>query len=245
LTPTARLTWLGHSTVVLELDGARIVTDPLLSRRVAHLWRSLPVPELEAPDVVIVSHLHWDHLHVPSLRRLAAGAVLVVPTGSGRLVARLGFARVIQVARGDSIRIGEIRIDVTHAEHPSSRRSRARSDAVGYMLRGSRRVYFPGDTDLFDEMRELGDGLDLALVPVAGWGRKAAEGHLDPRKAVQALELLQPRNAVPIHWGTFAPFGLRVLGGSDTAAEDFREEAARRVPGVTVHVLQVGGSLVL
>jgi L-ascorbate metabolism protein UlaG (beta-lactamase superfamily) len=239
------MTWLGHSTVVLELDGARVVTDPLLSRRVAHLWRSVPMPELHPPDVVAVSHLHWDHLHVPSLRRLAAGAALVVPAGSERLVGRLGFARVIHVVRGDSIRIGEIQIDVTQADHPSSRRGRARSDAVGYVLRGSRRVYFPGDTDLFDGMRELGDGLDLALLPVAGWGRKAAEGHLDAGKAVQALELLQPRNAVPIHWGTFAPFGLRVLGGSNTAAEDFREEAARRVPGVTVHVLQVGGSLEL
>ena len=245
MTPTARMTWLGHSTVVLELDGARVVTDPLLSRRVAHLWRSVPMPEVDAPDVVAVSHLHWDHLHVPSLRRLAAGAALVVPAGSERLVGRLGFARVIHVARGDSIRIGEIQIDVTQADHPSSRRGRARSNAVGYVLRGSRRVYFPGDTDLFDGMRELGDGLDLALLPVAGWGRKAAEGHLDAGKAVQALELLQPRNAVPIHWGTFAPFGLRVLGGSNTAAEDFREEAARRVPGVTVHVLQVGGSLEL
>lgn len=245
MTPTARMTWLGHSTVVLELDGARVVTDPLLSRRVAHLWRSVPMPELHPPDVVAVSHLHWDHLHVPSLRRLAAGAALVVPAGSERLVGRLGFARVIHVVRGDSIRIGEIQIDVTQADHPSSRRGRARSDAVGYVLRGSRRVYFPGDTDLFDGMRELGDGLDLALLPVAGWGRKAAEGHLDAGKAVQALELLQPRNAVPIHWGTFAPFGLRVLGGSNTAAEDFREEAARRVPGVTVHVLQVGGSLEL
>jgi L-ascorbate metabolism protein UlaG (beta-lactamase superfamily) len=240
------MTWLGHSTVVLDLDGTRVVTDPVLTRRVAHLWRSTPSSRLEGPvDVVAVSHLHWDHFSVPSVERLAAGAALVVPSGAERLVSRLGFARVLPVRRGDSLRIGALEIDVTHAEHPASRRGRARAGAVGYVVRGSRRVYFAGDTDLFDGMRELGGDLDLALLPVAGWGRRLPVGHLDAHKAVRALELLQPRNAVPIHWGTFAPFGLRALGGSRTAAEDFRDEAARRVPGVAIHLLQEGSSLEL
>jgi L-ascorbate metabolism protein UlaG (beta-lactamase superfamily) len=240
---TASLSWLGHSTVVLDLDETRLVTDPVLSRRVAHLWRSSP-PAVEGPvDVVVVSHLHWDHLHLPSLRRLAPGAVLVVPSGSERLAARLGFASVEGLRPGDIVRRGGIEIEATHAEHPDSRRGRARSRALGYLIRGSRRVYFPGDTDLFDGMHRLGADLDLALIPVAGWGRKAGAGHLDAEKAVRALDLLQPRTAVPIHWGTFAPFGLSRLGGSRTAAEDFRAEAARRMPQITVHVLQVGGSL--
>jgi L-ascorbate metabolism protein UlaG (beta-lactamase superfamily) len=242
----ASLTWLGHSTVLLELDGTRVVTDPLLSRRIAHLWRADPVPELAARvDAVAVSHLHWDHLHVRSLKRLASGAVLIVPRGTERLVGRLDFARVVPVQPGDTVDLGGVSVEVTHAEHPRIRRWNVRSEAVGYVFHGSRRAYFAGDTDLFDGMRELGEHLDLALLPVAGWGRNLPPGHLDAHKAVRALELLQPRMAVPIHWGTFAPFGLRALGGSDTAAEDFRTEAAKRVPGVTVHVIPVGATLAL
>jgi L-ascorbate metabolism protein UlaG (beta-lactamase superfamily) len=239
-----RLTWLGHSTVALELDGLHVVTDPLLTRRVAHLWRS-SVPDFDRTvDVVLLSHLHWDHFHLPSLKRLAVGAMVVVPRGSERLVSRAGFASVVGVRSGDTVRVGDVEVAVTHAEHAASRRGGARSEAVGYVLRGSRSLYFAGDTDLFDGMRDL-SGLDVALLPVAGWGRTAGAGHLDVTKAVAALELLEPRQAVPIHWGTFAPFGLDRLSGPATAAEDFRAEAARRTPDVEVHVLRLGGSLAL
>jgi L-ascorbate metabolism protein UlaG (beta-lactamase superfamily) len=238
-----RLTWLGHSTVVLELDGMHVVTDPLLTRRVAHLWRSA-VPEFDRTvDVVLLSHLHWDHFHLPSLKRLAVGSTAVVPRGSERLVSRAGFASVVGVRSGDKVQIGNVEVAVTHADHASSRRARTRSEAVGYVLHGSRRVYFAGDTDLFDGMRDLREQLDVALLPVAGWGRTAGAGHLDVTKAVSALELLEPRHAVPIHWGTYAPFGLDKLSGPATAAEDFRAEAARRAPQVAVHVLPLGGSL--
>jgi L-ascorbate metabolism protein UlaG (beta-lactamase superfamily) len=238
-----RLTWLGHSTVVLELDGTRVVTDPLLTRRVAHLWRAT-VPDVETTvDVVLLSHLHWDHFHLPSLRQLARGTTVVVPTGSERLVSRAGFASIVGVRRGDTVRVGNIELAVTHAEHAASRRARTRAEAIGYVLRGSRNVYFAGDTDLFDDMRNLREQLDVALLPVAGWGRTAGAGHLDVTKAVDALELLEPRSAVPIHWGTYAPFGLDRLSGPSTAAEDFRAEAARRTPQVAVHVLPLGGTL--
>ena len=240
-----RLTWLGHSTVAIELDGLHAVTDPLLTRRVAHLWRS-SVPDFDRTvDVVLLSHLHWDHFHLPSLKRLAVGATAVVPRGSERLVSRAGFASVVGVRSGDTVPLGNVELAVTHADHGAARRGRSRSEAVGYVLRGSRRVYFAGDTDLFEGMRELAGELDVALLPVAGWGRTAGAGHLDVDKAVSALELLEPKQAVPIHWGTFAPLGLDTLGGPADAAENFRTEAAKRTPDVEVHVLPLGGSLAL
>jgi L-ascorbate metabolism protein UlaG (beta-lactamase superfamily) len=146
------------------------------------------------------------------------------------------------VRSGDTVSVGGIEIRATYAEHQASRRWLARAGSVGFVFQASQRVFFAGDTDLFDGMRELA-GLDLALLPISGWGLRLPAGHLDARKAVRALELLEPRAVVPIHWGTFAPLGLRALGGSDTAVEDFVAEAARRVPEVTVHVLPVGGSL--
>jgi L-ascorbate metabolism protein UlaG (beta-lactamase superfamily) len=245
VTSLNELAWLGHSTVVLELDGTRVITDPVLTRRVAHLWRAGPLPPFDCRfDLVAVSHVHWDHLHVPSLARVAAGAVLVVPAGSERLAASLGYAEVVGVRRGDTVRVGGLEVRVTHAEHPGSRRAGRHAEAVGYIFRGSRGVYFAGDTDLFDGMREFGD-LDVALLPIAGWGRTLSAGHLDARGAVEALELLRPRSVIPIHWGTFAPLGLRVLGASDTAVDVFKTEAAKRVPEVAVHVLRVGAVLAL
>ena len=232
---SAELTWLGHSTVVLDLDGTRVVTDPVLSRRVAHLWRKQPAPPVESADVVAVSHLHWDHFDRRSLTRIARGSVLLLPAGSEGRVAGVGAERVVGVRPGDVVELDGLDAYVTPAEHSPG--------AVGYVLRGSRRVYFAGDTDVFDGMRELSDGLDVALLPIAGWGRTAPAGHLDVRGAVRALELLHPRIVVPIHWGTYAPFGLKRLSARHDVAEEFAAEAERRVPNVGVRVLPLGGSL--
>ena len=81
--------------------------------------------------------------------------------------------------------------------------------ALGYLLQGSQSVYFAGDTDLFPEMAALG-GVDVALLPVAGWGPRLPEGdHMNPRRAAEALKILKPRLAIPIHWGTYTPLWVR------------------------------------
>jgi L-ascorbate metabolism protein UlaG (beta-lactamase superfamily) len=234
LSTQAELTWLGHSTVLVDLDGARVVTDPVLSRRVAHLWRKAPAPEIEPVDIVAVSHLHWDHFHRRSIAQLGRGGLLIVPADSEGRVAGVGAARVVGVRPGDVVEHDGLDIHVTQAEHSPG--------AVGFLLRGSRRVYFAGDTDVFEGMRELSDGLDVALLPIAGWGRTTPAGHLDTRGAVRALELLQPHFAVPIHWGTYAPFGVQRLSSRLDVAEEFTAEAAQRVPNVGIRVLPLGAS---
>src|SRR5438132_2243122 len=197
-----RSTWLGHSTVLLELDGVRLLTDPVLRRRVLHLRRvgvQADVRGLEGLDAALVSHLHYDHLDRRSLERLGRSLRLVVPAGAGSLLRRRGFARVSEVEVGDQLTIGPLKVRVTHAEHDGRRGPFGRSaPAVGYLVTGSGSVYFAGDTDLFDGMRDLAPGLDLALLPVAGWGPRLPAGHLDPRRAAQALVRLRPRVAVPI-----------------------------------------------
>ena len=168
---------------------------------------------------------------------------MLVPAGAGGLLRRRGFRFVREVAPGDEVEVGPVRIRVTHAEHASSRRmGTGRTLPVGYVVAGTRSVYFAGDTDLFDAMGALGS-IDLALLPVAGWGPRLPAGHLDPVRAAHALELIQPRLAVPIHWGTYAPW--RRPRGADSPAKTFAEIAAAVAPAVDVRVLRPGQSCAL
>src|SRR6185312_7857481 len=104
--------------------------------------------------------------------------------------------------------------------------------SLGYLVRGTRTVYFAGDTDLFPGMADVAGELDLALLPVAGWGPKVGPGHLDPERAAEALTLLRPRVCVPIHWGTYSPLigGGKSAGDGESPAERFRALAALAAP---------------
>jgi L-ascorbate metabolism protein UlaG (beta-lactamase superfamily) len=106
-------------------------------------------------------------------------------------------------------------------------------------------VYFAGDTDLFAGMADIGSsGIDVALLPVAGWGSRLPPGHLDPEAAARALELIAPKVAVPIHWGTLAPIvaGRKAASRSESAPEEFAKHAAAVAPAVEVVVLPAGGT---
>jgi L-ascorbate metabolism protein UlaG (beta-lactamase superfamily) len=203
---------------------------------------------------VLISHAHLDHLHAASLRRLAAKRpqpVLVVPPGLRRHLARLGFEQVVELSAGDRTEIGGLAIAATRADHDTRRHPLGPpAEAIGYLLgEPGRRTYFAGDTDVFDEMEALADGLDTALLPVWGWGPSLGPGHLDPKAAAGALELLRPRLAIPIHWGTLFPFALDRLRGQAPLLKDppheFAAEAARVAPQVEVRVLQPGEATAL
>jgi L-ascorbate metabolism protein UlaG (beta-lactamase superfamily) len=115
----------------------------------------------------------------------------------------------------------------------------APADGLGFVVD---RVYFAGDTDLFDGMAEIGArGLDVALLPIWGWGPRLPPGHLDPERAAQATRLLAPRVVIPIHWGTYRRAGMR-RGDLDRPAREFAGAVARAAPGVDVVVLRPGES---
>jgi L-ascorbate metabolism protein UlaG (beta-lactamase superfamily) len=242
-----RLTWLGHSTVLLEVDGVRLLTDPVLRPRMLHLRRAgeaLP----SAPqrlDAVLISHVHYDHLDLPSLRRLGGSPLFVAPRGAGSLLRNRGFDHVREVEPGDEEQIRGISVRATHAEHDSRRGPfSVETPALGYVVSGSASTYFAGDTDLFAGMGAIADDLDVALLPVAGWGPRLPPGHLNPHTAAEALALLRPRIAIPIHWGTYRRIGLsRDPLELRKPAESFARFAADLMPGVDVQVLPVGGSL--
>ncbi|TML29202.1 MAG: MBL fold metallo-hydrolase [Actinobacteria bacterium] len=229
----ARITWIGHSTVLIELDGVRLLTDPVFRPHVLHLRRVTAAAEPpDGVDAVLVSHAHYDHLDINSLTQVSGAARVVVPAGIAKRLR--GWADdIVEVDVGDELEVGAVSVTATAAEHGRH--------AVGFVVTGSARIYFAGDTDLFDGMRELAPGLDVALLPIAGWGPRLPPGHLDPARAAQALQLLRPRIVVPIHWGTYTRIGL---SRDETApARRFAELAATHAPDVEVHVLPVGGSL--
>ena len=238
------VTWLGHSSVVIELDGAVLVTDPVLRNRVLLLRRAAAAPQLPGHvDAVLISHVHYDHLDRPSLRLFRPGAAIVVPRGARTWVPSGRFDPVVELGEGERTPIGAVVVEAVPALH-AVRRRRRDIPALGYVLHGSQRVYFAGDTDLFDGMRELSGALDGALLPISGWGRHVPAGHLTPERAVAALEMLQPRWAIPVHWGTYAgPGGRHVLADPGRAAREFAGLAAARTPQVDVRVPELGVTL--
>jgi L-ascorbate metabolism protein UlaG (beta-lactamase superfamily) len=242
------VSFLGHSTAVIEDSGVRLLTDPVLRGRIGHLRRH-GTPVLDAAwsgvDGVLISHLHHDHFDRRSLELIDRRTPIVVPAGGGSLIRELGFGAVEEVVAGDRVGFGAVSVLVVHAEHEGGRgpRSTHKAQPVGYIVEGQRRSYFAGDTDIFDEMAAIGEPqLDLALIPVWGWGPTLGPGHLDPRSAADALALLAPTLAIPIHWGTLYPFALERL--RPRALSDpphlFKRYAGEIAPRSEVRILAPG-----
>lgn len=247
-----RVRWLGHATTEIVMDGVRLLTDPLLVDQMAlFVRRRAPEPaSISAGDpihAVLISHAHQDHLHPPSLRLLPAGTRLIVPGGTGRWLARRGFEHVEELRPGESTWVGGVRVLATRAAH-SGRRLPIGPDApaLGYVVQGSSGVYFAGDTEVFQEMAAIPGTLDTplaaALLPVGGWGPTLRGGHMDPRRAAEALRLLNPVHAIPIHWGTYWPRGMARVRPArfHSPGATFGLEAAEARPEVLVHVLRPG-----
>jgi len=213
----AHLTFLGHASTAIDLDGVRIVTDPVLRRLVGPLFRRVPVPlnePLKDPDVILLSHLHLDHYDPRSLRLFRRDTPVVAPVGSGLSLRWHHFRRVFEVNPGDALTVGGVRIVATMAKHRGTRHVLAApTPSLGFIIAGSCSIYFAGDTGLFSGMADIWpERLDLALLPIAGIGPLMPEyKHMSPRHAVEAMALLRPRLVVPIHWGTYHLPGTSII----------------------------------
>jgi L-ascorbate metabolism protein UlaG (beta-lactamase superfamily) len=240
--------WLADS-------GVSLLTDPILTDRLAHLRRMAgPAPALPgAPDAVLLSHLHADHFHLPSLKAVPGEPLLVVPRGTAEFVARgLGRAygdRCVELVPGEETRVGGVTVRAVPAAHDGSRGpwSRLQATAMGFVVEGTTRTWYGGDTGLFDGMSQLGP-LDLALVPVGGWGPTLhAHGHLDAADGAEALRRVKASWAVPVHYGTFWPVGMsRVRRHMFTdPGTEFARHAATVAPHAEVRVLAHGETLTI
>ncbi|WP_326701827.1 MBL fold metallo-hydrolase [Streptomyces sp. NBC_01754] len=247
------VTWWGHATCTIEDSGVRLLTDPLFARRLAHLRRrrgEVPPPGAAVADAVLISHLHSDHLHLPSLTRLAPGSLLVVPRGAVaavpglRMLRRVRGLRITEVVPGDTVRVGEVLVRAVPALHDGRRLPVGphRVPALGYVVEGEARTYFAGDTGLFEAMAEEVGPVDVALLPVGGWGPYLGHHHLDAARAAHALALLTPCSAIPVHYGTYWPIGMDGVRPHEfhSPGDEFVRQAARLAPEVSVHRLGHG-----
>jgi L-ascorbate metabolism protein UlaG (beta-lactamase superfamily) len=238
------ITYVGHATVLVEAGGTRLLTDPVLRARVTYLRRIVALPdlrELRAPDAVLISHAHFDHLDTPSLRLLRPCPV-IAPRGCGGPLRRAGFRDVTEATSGERLSVGDIDVTAIRVAHDGRRHPFSRErETLGYLCETPARLFFAGDTDVFDGMGDLARGLHVALLPISGWGPRVGRGHMDPARAARAVELLEPRVAVPLHWGTLASPRAPWLGDPERPAREFVQQVAALTPGVEVRVLRPGG----
>jgi L-ascorbate metabolism protein UlaG (beta-lactamase superfamily) len=243
----AAIQYVGHATTLVDVGGVRLITDPLLRNRVAHLRRAVKVDAgaLRGIDAVMISHLHYDHLDLPSLEKLGRDMPVVAPRGAGALIRRkAGIKNVVELRAGEEIAIGAVTVRATKAAHDTGRMPLGtQAEPLGYVIEGDgRSVYFAGDTDLFDEMADLAP-VDVALLPIWGWGPTMGPGHMDPTRAAQAAALLRADVAIPIHWGTYYPIHLGIqkppafLG---TPPALFEQAMLEHAPETRVQVLAPG-----
>ncbi len=245
--PRASIQYVGHATTLVDLGGVRLLTDPLLRNRVAHLRRVAKVDPgaLRGVDAVLISHLHYDHLDLPSLQKLGRDMPVVAPRGAGALIRRkAGIKNVIELRAGEEIAIGAVTVRATKAAHDTGRLPLGtQAEPLGYVIEGDgRSVYFAGDTDVFDEMADLAP-VDVALLPIWGWGPTIGPGHMDPTRATQAASLLRARIAIPIHWGTYYPIHLGMQGPPGfltTPPALFEQAVLEHAPETSVRVLAPG-----
>ena len=244
------VTWWGHATCTIDDRGVRVLTDPLFCARLGHLRRRrgpLPDDRSRCADLAVVSHLHADHLHLGSLSVLPRHVPVVVPGGALRAVPglrRLRDRELVEVVPGDTVRVGDVVVEVVPAEHDGHRWpwSRRRAPALGYVVSGKARTYFAGDTDWSPVVREAVGRCDIALLPVGGWGPTLGSGHLDAVRATGFLAELDAHHAVPVHFGTMWPVGLGPVRRDrfNRPGTEFAEHAARLRLPCSVRELQPG-----
>lgn len=217
-----RVTWFGHSSTLVELDGVRILTDPVWSHRVSptrflgpQRWAAplIALDSLPSVDVVLISHDHYDHLDYGTIRAMRGWTnVFVVPLGIGAHLESWGIpaARIIELDWWQDTTVRGLRIVATPARHASGR-ILFDNDAklwAGFALVGqSHRVYYSGDTGLFPALADIGARLgpfDLTMIEVGQYGRGWPDWHLGPEQAVRAHQLVRGRVMLPVHWGMFA-----------------------------------------
>jgi len=212
---TARITWIGHASFLIQFASANIVIDPNWALWHGIVKRSrmpgIPLDHLPPIDAVLVTHAHFDHLHKRSLRFIHARHGVMVPRGSARLVRALDFTQVVEMGVWDEWRNGGLQIIHTPAYHWGARYLHdTHRDYGGYIIRcDGHSIFHCGDSAYFDGFRTIGaaQNVDIALLPIGAYDTPSGRDvHMNPEEALQAFEDLGAHTLIPMHYGTF-PLG--------------------------------------
>ncbi len=217
-----RVTWLGHSTILLEIDGHRFLTDPVWSERVGPTTISGPkrwfppliaLRDLPPLDAVLLSHDHYDHLDYATIVALKdRDLTFVAPLGVGAHLERWGVpaTQIIELDWWESHAFGDLVLSSTPARHASGRMliDDGAKLWTGYAFVGSRhRVYYSGDTGLFPDLKKIGEKLgpfDLTMIEIGQYDQAWPDWHLGPEQAIEAHKRVRGAVMLPVHWGLFA-----------------------------------------
>ena len=239
-----RVSWIGHSTMLIEIDGTRILTDPMFSDRASPAtWvgplrfgpPALEIAELPPIDAVLISHDHYDHLDVASIRALdAAGAPFFVPLGVGAHLEYWGVdpKQITEMDWWEESRVDDVTIACLPSRHFSGRGLFNRDSTLWSswaVIGPSNRVYFSGDTSLTPDFLEIGrryGPFDIAMIESGAYNRLWPDSHLGPEQAVDAFQMVRGRLMLPIHWGTFT---LGIHGWTEPMERLTRAAAERDV----------------
>ncbi len=214
------VTFIGHSSFFLQIDGRKVLIDPVFSKRLILLRRQrypgVLLEELPSIDLVLLTHAHMDHLDLSSLRRvvritrrLTGGTPeVVVPRGVEDLVENLGFSRVHRLDWWQEITVKGLKVTMTPCKHWGARLFRDMHRGYGgYVVEGGgHSVYHSGDSAYFDGFREIGKRLkpEVALLPIGAYFPDSHRAvHTSPEEAVQAFIELGAEEMIPMHFGTF------------------------------------------
>lgn len=207
------ITFIGHSTALIHLNGTNILTDPNFNNWVVIVHRGrepgIKIENLPEIGAVLISHAHRDHLDRWTMEQLPKDIPVLISEGNGDILRDWGFTDVREMKVWNKTDINGVKITAAPAKHSGARNS-AFADfprALSYIIQGDKTIYFAGDTGLFDGLKEIRNysQIDAALLPVGAyrprWFMKSH--HMSPDDAVQAMELLGAKEMIPIHWGSF------------------------------------------
>lgn len=228
-----KVTWIGHASFLIQTEGMNVLVDPVWARWLGIVKRvrepGLAIGELPPIHLVLITHAHFDHLHIGSVTRVANGQPVITPKGVGSLMKGRGFGEIVELGYWERIMCGPLEIIFTPSKHWGARMVHDTHRGFGgYLIRNSagRTVFHCGDSAYFNGFGEIGStaAIDLAMMPIGAYlAMSGRQVHMNPEEAVRAFKEMRAAHMVPMHYGTF-PLGGEPMDEPLRLLERAREE---------------------